>query len=82
MPFEVYSRSDFRFTVGLSYDWNRKSRARLTVQSMIDAGIKQDDGKDLQLPDDPGPKIRLKDGIALWKKDLKEYGYNQGFVVR
>lgn len=82
LPFEVYSRSDFRFTVGLAYDWNRKSRARLTVQSMIDAGIKQDDGKDFQLPDDPGPKISLKDGINLWKKDLKEYGYNQGFVVR
>ncbi|WP_421777459.1 extracellular solute-binding protein [Gardnerella sp. KA00603] len=82
LPFEVYSRNDFRTTVGQAYDWSRKSRARLNVQSMIDAGITQDDGSQLWLPDDPGPRISIKDGLALWQKDLKEYGYNQGFVVR
>lgn len=82
LPFEVYSRNDFRTTVGQAYDWSRKSRTRLNVQSMIDAGITQDDGSQLWLPDDPGPRISIKDGLDLWQKDLKEYGYNQGFVVR
>lgn len=82
LPFEVYSRNDFRTTVGQAYDWSRKSRARLNVQSMIDAGITQDDGSQLWLPDDPGTRISIKDGLDLWQKDLKEYGYNQGFVVR
>lgn len=82
LPFEVYSRSDFRATMGQAYDWSRKSRARLNVQEMIDAGITQDDGSQLWLPDDPGPRISLKDGLKLWSKDLQEYGYNQGFMVR
>ncbi|WP_250309584.1 extracellular solute-binding protein [Gardnerella sp. Marseille-Q2328] len=82
LPFEVYSRSDFRATVGQAYDWSRKSRARLNVQEMIDAGITQDDGSQLWLPDDPGPRISLKNGLKLWRKDLQEYGYNQGFIMR
>lgn len=82
LPFEVYSRSDFRSTIGQAYDWSRKSRARLNVQEMIDAGITQDDGSQLWLPDDPGPRISLKDGLKLWSKDLQEYGYNQGFIMR
>ena len=82
LPFEVYARSDFRSTVGQAYDWSRKSRARLEVQTMIDAGITNADGSQLSLPDDPGPRISLEKGLALWRKDLQEYGYNQGFVVR
>lgn len=82
LPFEVYARSDFRYTVGKAYDWSRKSRARLRVQAMIDAGITQNDGKQLRLPDDPGDRISLQDGLSLWRKDLQEYGYNQGFVVK
>ena len=49
---------------------------------MIDAGITNADGSQLSLPDDPGPRISLEKGLALWRKDLQEYGYNQGFVVR
>lgn len=82
LPFEVYSRSDFRATMGQAYDWSVKSLARLNVQAMIDAGVTQDDGSRLWLPDDPGKRISLKDGLLLWEKDLQEYGYNQGFVVR
>ncbi|MFP1694158.1 ABC transporter substrate-binding protein [Gardnerella swidsinskii] len=82
LPFEVYSRSDFRATMGRAYDWSVKSLARLNVQAMIDAGVTQDDGSKLWLPDDPGKRISLKDGLLLWEKDLQEYGYNQGFVVR
>lgn len=82
LPFEVYARSDFRATVGKAYDWSRKSRDRLNTQDMIDAGITQDDGSKLKLPDSPGQRITLKDGLDLWCKDLREYGYNQGFIVR
>ncbi|RFT38582.1 ABC transporter substrate-binding protein, partial [Bifidobacteriaceae bacterium NR015] len=82
LPFEVYSRSDFRATMGQAYNWSIKSLARLNVQAMIDAGFTRDDGSKLWLPDAPGKRISLKDGLLLWEKDLQEYGYNQGFVVR
>lgn len=82
LPFEVYSRNDFRATVGKAYGWSRKSRARLNVQAMIDAGITQDDGSQLWLPDDPGERISLKESISSWRKDLQEYGYNQGFIMK
>lgn len=82
LPFEVYARADFRATVGKAYVWSRKAQARIRVQTSIDAGITRDDGSALSLPEDPGAYVSLQDGIEEWQKDLKEYGFNQGFIMR
>ena len=31
---------------------------------------------------DSADRLKLKSGIALWQKDLKEYGANQGFTIQ
>ncbi|KFI46898.1 multiple sugar transport system substrate-binding protein [Bifidobacterium bohemicum] len=81
LPFEVYARGDFRSTVGKAYSWQSAEQTRLRVRRQIEAGRTNADGSPLQLPDDPGPRVSLADGIALWQKDLKEYGNNQGFTI-
>lgn len=82
LPFEVYARSDFRSAVGQAYAWSNKKRAFDSTQQRIEEGQVNPDGSPLELPENPGKRIRLKDGIDLWQKDLKEYGTNQGFVMR
>jgi multiple sugar transport system substrate-binding protein len=81
LPFEVYARGDFRATVGKAYSWQSAEQSRLSIRKRIADGQTNPDGSPLQMPDNPGPKVSLADGIALWQKDLKEYGYNQGFTV-
>ncbi|HCA74485.1 MAG TPA: ABC transporter substrate-binding protein, partial [Bifidobacterium sp.] len=84
LPFEVYARSDFRSTVGKAYKWSsllRKEQDRLDI---IAAGGMVDDtdiGETLK-ETDSSDRLKLKNGIALWQKDLEEYGANQGFTIR
>ncbi|WEV68867.1 extracellular solute-binding protein [Bifidobacterium sp. ESL0775] len=82
LPFEVYARSDFRATLGQSYKWTNAERSLLKVENRIRLGQTNQDGSPLNLPQDPGPKVSLVDGMALWQKDIKEYGTNQGFTVQ
>lgn len=82
LPFEVYARGDFKGTVGQSYKWANAARSVQKVQDRIDAGQTNPDGSPLTLPQDPGPKITLMQGIGLWQKDIKEYGTNQGFSLQ
>ncbi|WEV52485.1 sugar ABC transporter substrate-binding protein [Bifidobacterium sp. ESL0704] len=82
LPFEVYARGDFKTTVGQSYKWSTAARSVQNVQDRIDAGQTNPDGSSLTLPQDPGPKITLMEGIGLWQKDIKEYGTNQGFNLQ
>ena len=82
LPFEVYARGDFRSTVGTAYHWSKAKLAFDAVQRRIDEGQKNSDGSALSLPQNPGSKVSLMDGVALWQKDLIEYGTNQGFTMR
>ncbi|KAE8128109.1 MULTISPECIES: ABC transporter substrate-binding protein [Bifidobacterium] len=82
LPFEVYARSDFNDTVGKAYRWSTAERDFAQTQSRIDSGALNPDGSQITLPELPGPQVSLGDGIALWQKDLKEYGVNQGFTIR
>lgn len=82
LPFEVYSRGDFRSTVGQSYSWTTQKRSIERTKERIREGQTNWDGSPLVVPDDPGPKISLSKGIGLWQKDLKEYGINQGFTMQ
>lgn len=85
LPFEVYARSDFRSTVGKAYKWSsllRKEQNRLNV---IAAGGQVSDTSnigDALKNTESSDRIQLKGGIALWQKDLKEYGANQGFTIQ
>lgn len=85
LPFEVYARSDFRSTVGKAYKWSSllcKEQDRLNI---IAAGGKVSDKSaigDALKETDSADRLTLKSGIALWQKDLKEYGTNQGFTVQ
>lgn len=82
LPFEVFAHADFRSTVAQAYRWSSQARSRLEIQELINAGVKRADGSDFTLPQDPGVRISLRDGLELWQEDLKEYGYNQGFVIQ
>ncbi|KFF31077.1 ABC transporter substrate-binding protein [Bifidobacterium bombi] len=82
LPFEVYARSDFRNTVGAAYQWSNKKLAFERTEQRIEEGQMNPDGSPLQLPQNPGAKVSLSDGLEAWQKDLKEYGTNQGFDVR
>lgn len=82
LPFEVYARSDFESTVGKSYKWTSDFQAYQLRQADIDLGRKDANGKPLQPLADPGKKISLETGLAQWQKDLKEYGFNQGFTIK
>lgn len=78
LPFEVYARADFRATVGTAYTWaNEADRYNDAIRRLQEGLV---DVKDL--PEKPGAKVTLRDGIALWQSDLKEYGANQGFTMR
>lgn len=82
LPFEVYARTDFRSTVGKAYQWASSWRSYLRRQHAIDMGQTDDEGNPLEPLDKPEGKITLKQGIATWQTDLKEYGTNQGFTIQ
>lgn len=82
LPFEVYARSDFSATVGTAYRWANSWQSYVKWQKAVKEGLLDDDGKPLKPFDKPTDKVTLKQGIALWEKDIKEYGTNQGFTVQ
>ena len=77
LPFEVYARSDFRSATADAYTWSAAKQAYDRAKARKDAGLTNDDGGPITLPDRPGKKITLMSGIAAWQRDLKEYGVNQ-----
>lgn len=81
LPFEVYARSDFSDTVGTAYRWSAKALRYSTAKARIEAGERTADGKQITLPEDPGQRVSMMDGVALWQRDLLEYGTNQGFTM-
>lgn len=81
LPFEVYSRNDFASTVRKAYVWSTgKARFDDAVARIMAGGVK-DGGGTVTVPEFPGQKVSLMDGVELWQKDLLEYGGNQGFTV-
>ena len=85
LPFEVYARSDFRTTVGKAYKWSSRLRKEQDRLNIIAAGGKVSDKSaigDALKETDSADRLKLKSGIALWQKDLKEYGTNQGFTIQ
>ena len=77
LPFEVYARSDFRTTVGKAYKWSSRLRKEQDRLNIIAAGGKVSDKSaigDALKETDSADRLKLKSGIALWQKDLKEYG--------
>ena len=82
LPFEVYARSDFRSATADAYTWSAAKQAYDRAKARKDAGLTNDDGGPITLPDRPGKKITLMSGIAGWQRDLKEYGVNQGFTIK
>ncbi|MEK0211624.1 extracellular solute-binding protein [Bifidobacterium mongoliense] len=82
LPFEVYARTDFRTTVGKVYQWSTQQQAMLKAKARVEAGQTNPDGSAIAVPDAPGPRISLRNGIALWQSDLMAYGTNQGFTMR
>lgn len=82
LPFEVYARSDFETTVGKAYSWASSFQAYQRRQAAIEMGWTDDDGNPLQPLEDPGAKVSLEHGLTQWQKDLKEYGFNQGFTIK
>lgn len=85
LPFEVYARSDFESTVGKAYKWSSllvKEQERLDI---IAAGGKVSNKSDAEGKIEntaSSDRLKLKNAIALWQKDLKEYGANQGFTIQ
>ena len=80
LPFEVYARSDFRSTVGKAYKWSSLLRKEQNRLNIIAAGGQVSDTSnigDALKNTESSDRIKLKGGIALWQKDLKEYGANQ-----
>ena len=82
LPFEVYAQSDFSSTVGKAYDWASDFQRYVRREAEIKAGYTDSRGHALEPLDDPGDKISLSDGLSSWQKDLKEYGFNQGFTIK
>ncbi|PJM78885.1 ABC transporter substrate-binding protein [Bifidobacterium scaligerum] len=82
LPFEVYARSDFKNTVGKAYSWASSFQAYQRREAQIEQGMKDAKGNPLKSLDDPGAKVALASGLARWQKDLKEYGFNQGFTIK
>lgn len=84
LPFEVYARSDFRSTVGKAYKWATLLRREQDRLNIIAAGGETDASGigDALKNTDSSDRLKLKSGIALWQKDLKEYGNNQGFTIQ
>ena len=81
LPFEVYARSDFSSTVSDAYAWSAAKRRYEDVKERIEAGETKRNGGALTLPEHPGKRITLMDGLESWQADLKEYGFNQGFTI-
>ena len=82
---EVYARSDFRSTVGKAYKWSSLLRKEQNRLNIIAAGGQVSDTSnigDALKNTESSARIKLKGGIALWQKDLKEYGANQGFTIQ
>lgn len=82
LPFEVYARSDFKSTVGQAYEWSGSFHAYQQRQEAIEMGMKDEEGNPLEPLEKPGKKVSLSDGLAQWQKDLREYGFNQGFTIK
>ncbi|MBT1174575.1 sugar ABC transporter substrate-binding protein [Bifidobacterium sp. LC6] len=82
LPFEVYARNDFETTVGKAYSWASSFQAYQRRQAAIAMGWKDEYGNPLQPLEDPGAKVSLENGLTQWQKDLKEYGFNQGFTIK
>ena len=82
LPFEVYARGRFRSATADAYTWSAAKQAYDRAKARKDAGLTNDDGGPITLPDRPGKKITLMSGIAAWQRDLKEYGVNQGFTIK
>ena len=82
LPFEVYARSDFKSTVGKAYEWSGSFHAYQQRQEAIEMGMKDEEGNPLEPLEKPGKKVSLSDGLAQWQKDLREYGFNQGFTIK
>ena len=43
---------------------------------------KDKEGNPLEPLEKPGKKVSLSEGLAQWQKDLREYGFNQGFTIK
>ena len=82
LPFEVYARSDFRATMGKAYKWESANQRRIVAKKRFEAGMTDDDGNPVTVPDDPGPKVSLAGALASWQNDIQEYGVNQGFAIQ
>lgn len=82
LPFEVYARSDFRRTVGQSYEWSHAWQKYERRREAIEAGGTNAKGEPLEPLESPGSRHSLLDGIRDWQSDLKEYGNNQGFRIQ
>ena len=82
LPFEVYARSDFKSTVGQAYEWSSSFHDYQQRQEAIEMGMKDEEGNPLEPLEKPGKKVSLSDGLAQWQKDLREYGFNQGFTIK
>ncbi len=85
LPFEVYARSDFENTVGKAYKWSSllvKEQERLDVIAAGGKVSNKSDSEDTIENVDSSDRLKLKNAIALWQKDLKEYGANQGFTIQ
>ena len=78
---EIYARSDFSSTVSDAYAWSAAKRRYEDVKERIEAGETKRNGGALTLPEHPGKRITLMDGLESWQADLKEYGFNQGFTI-
>ena len=78
----MYARRDFRSATADAYTVVGGQAGIRPGQARKDAGLTNDDGSPITLPDRPGKKITLMSGIAAWQRDLKEYGVNQGFTIK
>ena len=58
-----------------------KALRNTTAKARIEAGERTADGEEITLPEDPGQRVSMMDGVALWQRDLLEYGTNQGFTM-
>ena len=78
----MYARNDFKTTVGKAYEWASHFQAYERREAEVDMGMKDAEDKPLEPLEDPGKKVSLTDGLAIWQKNLKEYGFNQRFTIK
>ena len=69
---------------GKAYKWATLLRREQDRLNIIAAGGETDASGigDALKNTDSSDRLKLKSGIALWQKDLKEYGNNQGFTIQ